>query len=162
MASVRRRKYDKTIWDKIEKTLKDENLTIKEQTSKTAKAAKVVATNKPLIDIQNLDIYKTVRKDKLLKEVLAGKMEYAKYKYFDGMTDMWEFIAEDELSWKSAEKDKDLQEEIGSSSTNTHYTTKISIQKISATNEKVIQFSNYYFRYKDESRFQNQHQKNKK
>ncbi len=57
---------------------------------------------KPYFELPVIDDYKSrtkVRADLVEIELLLGKMEVAKYKYFDGMQDMWEYTGKDKLVW---------------------------------------------------------------
>jgi len=96
---------------------------------------------KPLIDlITNIESkkHKTINRLLLFQEVMCGKMEAAKWKYFDGMTDMWESIKDDELVW--------FDPSTSDSNIDFFYTNYRGAPKIQGTN--LIDYDCYYFRYK--------------
>jgi hypothetical protein len=81
----------------------------------------------------------------LRDEIKSGKMEVARYKRFDGMTDSTDYINDNELQWSTASLNHDSYDmkRLKNSQANSHWTDSIYLN-----DDGTISYGDYKFRYK--------------
>lgn len=82
----------------------------------------------------------------LKSEIAAGKLEFAKYKQFNSMTDSTDYVSSDKLEWQPATMDSndfDIQD-LKRGNVNDHWTNSIRLE-----DDGKISYGNLYFRYKN-------------
>lgn len=117
------------------------------ETEKTDNPAAIAAPtgNKRLITLAVLTSAGRVPQNILKSEIVAGKLEVARYKRFDGMQDMEEYIDDDDIVWRTATMDDtefDIKE-LSNGRANSHWTDAIRLN-----DDGTINYGSLRFRYK--------------
>ena len=103
-------------------------------------------TNERLITLAAVTKGGKVPQNLLKSEIAAGKLEFAKYKQFNSMTDSTDYVSSDKLEWQPATMDSndfDIQD-LKRGNVNDHWTNSIRLE-----DDGKISYGNLYFRYKN-------------
>ena len=92
---------------------------------------------------------KKPRKDIIIKEIEAGKMEYAVHRKFDGMTDSYDYYNVTNKDFSPAETNKYLVDELTRAKGQSHWVYSASMYYDDLLGY-YINFTDYYIRYKKE------------